>query len=1311
MYFRIPKKVVAVTSIVLFLFSCSASLAEPVSVEQALKVADTFLRARQARQSKDISLLSIKAPVGELTPAGLKEILADDGTVLAYITEIEPRGFVATSAQTDITPIVAYSFSSPFPSEDDEKNPLYRLLKEDMRLRALALAESKLSGATENSSLWSMYANEGTGPYASDTFRQWPQENTTSTGGWLETAWNQSEPYKDFCPLDPVDGERSVVGCVATAMAQIINYHQLCNATFDESDRYSTYSGIDIDADSTRYDFPSLKELNEYLSAIRVKYSQGADLNDVDAAALSFACGVSVNMDYSSEGSGAYLWDLEESMSEKFGFYSAEMTGGLSNEFFALLQQNIINQFPALIGITYPTLGGGHVIVCDGYNTNGEYHLNFGWGSPYPEEITEAWYRLPVEIPTSFNAVDEMVLNIRPVPPGIEIDPGYVLFRSTPGVESEPVPVFIKNNTEGPLTVNSVWSPEGFAISLSDGDYSDHIESFTIQRPGQEAAINVKFLSEAAGGYYGMLTVNYGYDKTMYAILTGSAVGGGTDVEAGEVSGTWSKAQSPYYVLGDISIPKDGELIIEPGVRVVFMGPYGLTIGENTRLWAEGTVSDPIEFTASSKELGWKGLRFLKSGDDDILSHCSITFSKKGSESTAKNVGDTRGGAIYCNSSYMTIMHCKITNNIGDSGGAIYCFDSDLVISNTVIANNTSMGDYPQSGGICCLGDSVLQIDNCTIVNNFPGGVLSQASYLTEVTNTILWGNGNYQMDSYESISEVTFCDVQDGYPGNGNINADPCFFDPSSGIGADYDGSVANWTLKSSSPCINGGIDIGLPEIDLAGNARIYSELVDIGAYENQSELPLMTLLPASIIDVGSTGIGDVTAETLEIVNTGKIDFKIDSLSLDDANSPFSIITPINDYVLASFDSVSVEIGFTPVEEKIYSDTLHIQSTSSNGARRTLSLHGVGVSGTIIPAGEVRGTWTKADSPYAVAGDIEVQRGRKLTIEPGVVVKFTGHYSLRVGARATLEAVGTELEPIVFTSVDVNEGWYGIRFVDAGDDDVLKYCTIEHAKKAYIGQPNWEDGIGGGILCGMSYTATSVPSSPTIDHCLIANNYSLYGGGIMCMDESEAVITNNRIVENSSLVGGGIWVYFANPTIANNIIAHNSAQAYGGGIYNFFGIPSITNNTIAHNRPNGLDLDIVALWNIEKGASVLNNVVWENEIYVWDYVMPEEYDIRFNNIQGGWEEKEGEEGQEDNGNIDVDPLFADSKNRDYHLKSQAGRWDPASQSWVVDDVTSPCIDAGALESPVGEEPAPHGDRINMGVFGGTSQASKSSSL
>jgi hypothetical protein len=76
--------------------------------------------------------------------------------------------------------------------------------------------------------------------------------------------------------------------------------------------------------------------------------------------------------------------------------------------------------------------------------------------------------------------------------------------------------------------------------------------------------------------------------------------------------------------------------------------------------------------------------------------------------------------------------------------------------------------------------------------------------------------------------------------------------------------------------------------------------------------------------------------------------------------------------------------------------------------------------------------------------------------------------------------------------------------------------------------------------------------------------------------------------------------------------------------------------------------------------------------------------------------------------NMDTDPLFADPNQGDFHLKSQGGRWEPVSETWVIDDVTSPCIDAGDPMAPIELELFPNGGRINMGVYGGTVDASKS---
>jgi hypothetical protein len=182
---------------------------------------------------------------------------------------------------------------------------------------------------------------------------------------------------------------------------------------------------------------------------------------------------------------------------------------------------------------------------------------------------------------------------------------------------------------------------------------------------------------------------------------------------------------------------------------------------------------------------------------------------------------------------------------------------------------------------------------------------------------------------------------------------------------------------------------------------------------------------------------------------------------------------------------------------------------------------------------------------------------------------------------------------------------------------------------------------------------------------------------------------------------GAGIALFYTEATIANNVIARNYANVVGGGIANVESSPSIRNNTIFYNRPSALYLESALMDYLDEvlPASITNNILWKNEIHLAEGVTPEEFEIRFNDVPGGWD---GE------GNIDQDPLFANADADDYHLKSQAGRWDPVTKMWVLDTVTSPCIDAGDPVSAFTKEPAPNGQRVNLGADGGTEQASKS---
>ena len=136
---------------------------------------------------------------------------------IAYIARLMPKGYLVVANNTDIEPIIAYSF------ESNTVIPLSVLIDDiNLRLKAGVLYGEQYSH--KNNQLWKRYI---AGDVEKVTFYQWPEQGSTVTGGWIGTTWEQGTPYNDFCPLVPGNpSRRSASGCLATAMSQIINYHQ-----------------------------------------------------------------------------------------------------------------------------------------------------------------------------------------------------------------------------------------------------------------------------------------------------------------------------------------------------------------------------------------------------------------------------------------------------------------------------------------------------------------------------------------------------------------------------------------------------------------------------------------------------------------------------------------------------------------------------------------------------------------------------------------------------------------------------------------------------------------------------------------------------------------------------------------------------------------------------------------------------------------------------------------------------------------------------------------------------------------------------
>lgn len=256
----------------------------------------------------------------------------------------------------------------------------------------------------------------------------------------------------------------------------------------------------------------------------------------------------------------------------------------------------------------------------------------------------------------------------------------------------------------------------------------------------------------------------------------------------------------------------------------------------------------------------------------------------------------------------------------------------------------------------------------------------------------------------------------------------------------------------------------------------------------------------------------------------------------------------------------------------------------------------------------------------------------------------------------------------------------------------------------------NAADG-GGGIY----NDGSASECNPVLIDCVFYGNSASHNGGAMYNlgRRAKPTLTSCSFIDNSVSAGGGGAMrnnLGGSPALANCLLRGNSAATFGGAIRNSNGgNTKLTNCTFsANSATNGNAFASTPDDGGSQALSILQvvNCIFRDggdEIHNSDNSV---VNVTYSNVQDGsprgpWP------GQ---GNIDADPYFADPDNGDCHLKSAAGRWDPVGQAWVLDAVTSPCIDAGDTSMPVGPEPYPNGGIINMGAYGGTAQASKSAS-
>ena len=278
---------------------------------------------------------------------------------------------------------------------------------------------------------------------------------------------------------------------------------------------------------------------------------------------------------------------------------------------------------------------------------------------------------------------------------------------------------------------------------------------------------------------------------------------------------------------------------------------------------------------------------------------------------------------------------------------------------------------------------------------------------------------------------------------------------------------------------------------------------------------------------------------------------------------------------------------------------------------------------------------------------------------------------------------------------------------------------------------------------------------SVVVDHCEfsenlgVATNFSTGGevtvlnslfrnnGGGVYSGQCHVTAGNCAFLGNSgNLTGGAVCCYSGNLTLANCLFIGNQAKLRGGAVSHGDGSLIMRNCTLSGNLA-GREGGAASLSVSTSSCVVTNCILWDNEAPKGSTMSlvqspqssdPSTIEVSYSLVQGG-QDAFSLSGNCNiawgAGNTDVDPCFVDPGywdandtpdaltddiwvNGDYHLKSRAGHWDLNSEGWVTDSVTSPCIDTGDPNSPIGYEPFPNGGWINMGAYGGTSEASKS---
>lgn len=317
--------------------------------------------------------------------------ISNNNNNIYYVFNIDKGGFVLVAAEDNFSPIIGYSFKNKFETENQPANLQWWLNQYVEEIEYTRENNIKAN----NSDLWNIY-NVSFAEFLKTTSPNSKEVIVEPLTG--EILWDQGAGWNEFCPED-ADGAGGHVyaGCVATAMGIVMKYWEYPIAGSNSHSYYAgSYGTLTANFGNTNY----MWELMDNNSA-----------NDYSALLL-FHLGVSVDMGYSADGSGAFSFDVPYALEHYFDYNTSAQyisKSSYSNSSWLNLLKGQLDADKPVYYSGRDDDNGGHAFVCDGYDDTDNFHFNFGWSG-----ISNGFYILGTDGVGGFYNDQSAVINIEP---------------------------------------------------------------------------------------------------------------------------------------------------------------------------------------------------------------------------------------------------------------------------------------------------------------------------------------------------------------------------------------------------------------------------------------------------------------------------------------------------------------------------------------------------------------------------------------------------------------------------------------------------------------------------------------------------------------------------------------------------------------------------------------------------------------------------------------------------------------------------------------------------------------------------------